>query len=189
MRCGAASMRRCIRRPRDHEAILIQDRRLVHREVPVVGGLPPAGGNVAPGEPDQLGRRLVLGEVPASLDDLSAASHAHSPTHWSCRSRDGSPAERRRRDSRATRRGARTRPPCETARPTAPARRRPVRRPPRRRWTPCRPAAAQRRAASVPANWRRRDCAAVVSGASPRQGHSPGGASTRRQASAPPAPS
>ena len=58
-------------RPALDEAIFVEDRELVHRRLPVVRRAAPVGGDVAQRQPDQLGGRIVAGEVAARLDDLA----------------------------------------------------------------------------------------------------------------------
>jgi len=53
------------------EAILIEDCELVHCAFPVVGRTAPIGCDVAQRKPDQLGGRLVAGEMPARFDDFA----------------------------------------------------------------------------------------------------------------------
>ena len=53
------------------ESILVEDRELVHGSLPVVARAIPVFGDVAQRQPDQLGGRIVAGEVPARLDDLA----------------------------------------------------------------------------------------------------------------------
>ena len=43
--------------------IFVEDRELIHRGFLVVGGSPPVLGDVAQGQPDQLGGCIVAGEV------------------------------------------------------------------------------------------------------------------------------
>jgi len=51
--------------------LVSQDGELIHRLLPILGGTSPIGGDVAQGQPDQLGGGLVAGEMPARLDDLA----------------------------------------------------------------------------------------------------------------------
>lgn len=44
---------------------------MIHGFLPVLGGAPPVGGNVAQGEPDQLGRSVPAREMPSRRDDLA----------------------------------------------------------------------------------------------------------------------
>ncbi len=44
---------------------------MVHRLLPVFGRAAPVGRDVSQGQPDQLGSRIVAGEVPACPDDLA----------------------------------------------------------------------------------------------------------------------
>src|ERR1700681_1876038 len=53
------------------EAVVIQDRELVHRLLPVVRRIAPTGGDVSQGEPYQFVRRVVGREMAACLDDLA----------------------------------------------------------------------------------------------------------------------
>ena len=53
------------------EAILVQDRELVHRRLPVVRRPAPVGRDVAQRQPYQLAGRVVRREMAASLDDLA----------------------------------------------------------------------------------------------------------------------
>jgi hypothetical protein len=55
------------------ESLFVEYRELVHRRLPVLRSVAPVGGDVAQRQPDQLGRRVVAGEVPAGLDDLAQA--------------------------------------------------------------------------------------------------------------------
>ena len=50
------------------ESILVEDRELVHGGLPVVPRAAPVFGDVAQCQPNQLGGRVVAGEVPARLD-------------------------------------------------------------------------------------------------------------------------
>ncbi len=52
------------------EAVVVQDGELVHRQVPVVGHRSPTRRDVAQGEPDWLGDRLVGRDVASGLEDL-----------------------------------------------------------------------------------------------------------------------
>jgi hypothetical protein len=66
-------MRGAILRRGAGEAILEEDRKLLHREMPVVARLAaPAGGDIPQRQPDQLRRRLVGREMAAGLDDFAA---------------------------------------------------------------------------------------------------------------------
>ncbi len=49
----------------------IEDRELVHCFLPVSGRTFPVGCDIAQGQPDQLGGRIVAREMPESLDDLA----------------------------------------------------------------------------------------------------------------------
>src|SRR5208282_5983813 len=53
------------------EAVAVEDRELVHRLLPVVRRLAPAGGNVARAEPYEFVCRVVGREMAACLDDLA----------------------------------------------------------------------------------------------------------------------
>ena len=61
------------------EPVLVQYCELVHRRFPIVGCSPPVLGDVAQGQPDQLGGRIVAGEVSSGLDDPPMAT-SNSPT-------------------------------------------------------------------------------------------------------------
>src|SRR5580765_4851209 len=68
----AASMRGPILRRWGGEAILEEDRKLLHREVPVVARLvAPPGRDIPQREPNQFGRRLGGWKVAAGLDDFA----------------------------------------------------------------------------------------------------------------------
>src|SRR5271157_2279881 len=55
------------------KALRIEDGELVHRLLPMVRCLSPIGGDIAQSQPDQLARRVVTGEMPASFDDFPEA--------------------------------------------------------------------------------------------------------------------
>lgn len=56
---------------RQRESVLVDDRELIHRCLPIPGRTAPIGGDVTQCQPDQFGGRLVAGEVAAGLDDLA----------------------------------------------------------------------------------------------------------------------
>lgn len=53
------------------EPVTVQNGELVHRRFPVIGRTPPVLGDIAQCQPNQLGGRIVTGEVPTRLDDLA----------------------------------------------------------------------------------------------------------------------
>ncbi|MBB4842428.1 transposase [Paucibacter oligotrophus] len=53
------------------ESVFVEDCELVHRRFPVMPWASPVLGDVSQGQPDQLGGRIVAGEVSARLDDLA----------------------------------------------------------------------------------------------------------------------
>jgi RHS repeat-associated protein len=53
------------------ETVFVYYRELVHRRLPLAGGVAPFGSDIAQGQPDQLGGRFVAGKVAAGLDDLA----------------------------------------------------------------------------------------------------------------------
>ena len=53
------------------ETIIVEYREMVHRLLPVLGRSAPVGGDVSQRQPDQLGGRIVAGEVSPRLDDLA----------------------------------------------------------------------------------------------------------------------
>jgi hypothetical protein len=53
------------------EAFGVEDGELVHGLLPVPGGPSPVGGDIAQGQPDQLGGRIVAREMAPRLDDLA----------------------------------------------------------------------------------------------------------------------
>src|SRR5271157_4155852 len=53
------------------ETIVVEDRKLVHRLLPVVRRFSPISGDIAQRQPDQLARRVVGREMTARLDDLA----------------------------------------------------------------------------------------------------------------------
>ena len=55
------------------ETIFPQDRKLIHRLLPVLGRTAPIGCDVSQRQPNQFRRRIVSGEMPACLDDLAHA--------------------------------------------------------------------------------------------------------------------
>ena len=71
------------------KAILVKDCELIHGCLPIVCGASPVGGDVAQREPDQLGGRVVAGEVPPCLDDfaqpridaLDSVGRVNHPSH------------------------------------------------------------------------------------------------------------
>jgi transposase len=58
-------------RGRRGEAIGVENRKLVHRPLPVVRRPPPVSGDVSERQPDQLAGGLIAREVTAGLDDLA----------------------------------------------------------------------------------------------------------------------
>lgn len=56
---------------RQREALIIEDSELVHRLSPLLGRPSPVGRDVAQGQPQQLGRCIIAGEVATGLDDLA----------------------------------------------------------------------------------------------------------------------
>jgi len=53
------------------KAILVENRELVHRGLPVIQRTTPVSRDIAQGQPPQFGRGLVGREVPTRLDDLA----------------------------------------------------------------------------------------------------------------------
>src|SRR5271165_4054192 len=53
------------------ETIVVEDRKLVHRLLPVVRRFSPVGGDIAQRQPDQLARRVIGREMTTRLDDLA----------------------------------------------------------------------------------------------------------------------
>ena len=53
------------------KAFGIEDGELVHGLLPVLGCSSPIGGDIAQGQPDQIGGSIVAREMPARLDDLA----------------------------------------------------------------------------------------------------------------------
>ena len=56
---------------RRFKAFGVEDGKLVHGVLPVLGRPSPVSGDVAQGQPDQLGGGIVAREMPARLDDLA----------------------------------------------------------------------------------------------------------------------
>ena len=56
---------------RRFKAFGVEDGKLVHGVLPVLGRPSPVGGDIAQGQPDQLGGGIVAREMPARLDDLA----------------------------------------------------------------------------------------------------------------------
>ena len=52
------------------KAFGVEDGELVHRLLPVLGGPSLVRGDVAQGQPDQLGRGIVAGEMASRFDDF-----------------------------------------------------------------------------------------------------------------------
>jgi hypothetical protein len=55
------------------KTLLVKNGKLVHRRLPVVSRPAPIGSDVAQCQPDQLGGRLVIGEMPPRLENLAQA--------------------------------------------------------------------------------------------------------------------
>ena len=53
------------------EAVLVEDRELVHGGFPVMRRTAPVGGDIAQGQPKQFRCGLIRREVPTRLDDLA----------------------------------------------------------------------------------------------------------------------
>jgi len=53
------------------KAFGVEDGKLVHGVLPILGRPSPIGGDIAQGQPDQLGGGIVAREMPASLDDFA----------------------------------------------------------------------------------------------------------------------
>jgi len=79
------------------EAVLVEDRELVHRRLPAMRRPAPVSGDIAQRQPDQLAGRVVGGKVAARLDDL-AQLRVHALDR--VRGVDHPPHRRREREER-----------------------------------------------------------------------------------------